>query len=352
MKSVSIKAVLVIGLALPLASCQEDFEVSSSANDFFHIKHDNYFMPVLVRGNTASRHILLFVQGGPANNTMDFARIDYPGFKNTIERDYGIAYYEPRGMGNRQGNFDMKDISVDKYLEDIHQVAQVVKKKYNAEVHLFGHSFGGYLTYLYMIRYGTHGVVSKYISANGPATTDHDLTIRWKLRHDFLVNEAMEEIANGNNDPAWREILDWTNAHPLLDTDEERDQWNLYVEEKIYLRYEEKLPTTKDYLKIAFFSSYNPLTANLDMSAAATVERNIIESQKLFVLVNNLSMIDKPILILTGRHDDVCTPEEVGYIMDNISSAEKVSVIIPDAGHQAFHHQPELFGAAIRNFIK
>jgi pimeloyl-ACP methyl ester carboxylesterase len=340
-----------MALALSFTSCQDYFEISPSANDFFHIKHENYYMPVLVRGNTASGNILLFVQGGPANNTMDFAHIDYPGFKNTLEKDFAIAYYEPRGMGNRQGNFNMAAISIDQYLEDLHQVAQVVQKKYNAKVHLLGHSFGGYLTYLYMIKYGNEGVISKYISANGLVTTDHDSTLRWQFRHAFLVNEANEELANGNDQSTWQEILTWCKEHPVLDTEEERKQWNVYVEENIYAHYEEELPEIKDYLKVAFFSSYNPLTANLNMSAADMVESNIIESEKAFVLVNNLSKITNPILIVTGRHDDVCPPEEVNYLLDHISSMEKKAVIIPDAGHHAFHHQPELFRQTIKDFV-
>jgi pimeloyl-ACP methyl ester carboxylesterase len=216
---------------------------------------------------------------------------------------------------------------------------------------MLGHSFGGYLTYRYMIKHGDDNVVTKYISANGPATTDNDLTQRWQFRRDFLMNEAKEAIAAGRDVAKWQEILNWCNEHAVFDTDEEFLQWNIYVEENIYIYYEEELPTAKDYLNVAFFSSYNPLTASLNMNAAGIVEEQIEKSEKQFSLVQNLNQLDKPLLILTGRHDDVCPPEEAQYIFDHISSAQKRLKILNDAGHHAFHHQPNEFNAAIEDFI-
>lgn len=48
---------------------------------------------------------------------MDFATIDYPGWKNTLEKDYAIAYYEQRGTGNRQGNFSLGESVLDTYVK-------------------------------------------------------------------------------------------------------------------------------------------------------------------------------------------------------------------------------------------
>lgn len=344
--------VLLSGVFFIPTSCNKDFELSTSSNDFFHILYDGYYLPVMVRGNTSSHKILLFVQGGPALNTLDFARIDYPGWKNTLEKDYAIAYYEPRGMGNRQGTFDLNDISIDKYLEDIHQVATILKSKYNAEVDLLGHSYGGYLTYQYILKFGNEGIVNKYIVADGPATTDFDTTLRWSFRHEFLVNEANEAIAMGNDVAAWQEILTWCNDHPVLDTEEEFRQWNMYVEDYIYVNYPEKVPGIRDYLAVLFFSSYNPLTAILNGSVATTVEDNLVAGEQSSNLIGRISAVDKPILILTGRHDDVCPPEEADYIFNNISSTDKTKYIIPDAGHESYNDQPEEFRNVIVDFVK
>ena len=52
-----IKSVLpIICLAIIFTSCQEEeFELSSNTNDMFHIQNGDYIIPVLVRGNTASK---------------------------------------------------------------------------------------------------------------------------------------------------------------------------------------------------------------------------------------------------------------------------------------------------------
>jgi pimeloyl-ACP methyl ester carboxylesterase len=345
------RLLLLSFLFLFLISCKKDFTLSTSADDFFYLKYDGYYLPVMVRGNTESHKILLFVQGGPALNALDFARIDYPGWKNTLEKDYAVAYYEPSGMGNRQGTFDINDICIDKYLEDIHQVATILQEKYNAEVDLLGHSFGGYLTYGYMIKYGGDDVVKKFIVADGPATTDYDTLLRWGFRHDFLVNEANESIANGNTDPVWQEILQWCADHPVLDTNEEFIQWNKYVEENIYINYPEKLPTIRDYATVLFFSSYNPLTATVNGGVAGTVEDQLNASTSSYDMVGKLPAVNQPVLIFTGRHDDVCPPEELEYIYNTISSTDKTMYIIQDAGHESFNDQPEEFRNIINDFV-
>ena len=119
----------IVCLALIFTSCQkEDFELSSNANDMFHVKNGDYLIPVLVRGNTASKKIILFIQGGPGSNTLDFAKVDYPGWKNTLENEYAIAYYDQRGTGNSQGNFTFGQSIYSTYTDDLHEVAFFFKK--------------------------------------------------------------------------------------------------------------------------------------------------------------------------------------------------------------------------------
>ena len=353
-------------LALMVTSCsKEDFEPGTNTRDMFHVKNGDYLIPVLVRGNTASGKIVLFIQGGPGSNTLDFAEIDYPNWKNTLEREFAVAYYDQRGTGNSQGNFTLGQNIYATYTDDLHKVAAFLKEAYSADVIMLGHSFGGSLMYEYMIRYGSSGIPTRYISSNGVATTDSDAdTLRWKFRRAFLNNTAGLEISRNTNVDEWNTVLQWLDETPEIVKLDGEDpyklmyQWNSYVEDLVYSYYPAKAPKARDYLKVLFSSPYNPLPAflsgkerdNLEMIFAAEDNHGYSNGRQ---LMTRLPQIDsQSILLLTGRYDDVCTPEELTYIFSQISSPHKQMQIIDYAGHEIFTHQSAEFFNTIRTYIQ
>lgn len=356
-----IKLVLsIICVATMFTSCQkEDFELNSNANDIFHIKNGDYLIPVLVRGNTTRKKILLYIQGGPGYASLDFAKIDYPEWKNSLENDYAIAYYDQRGTGNKQGNFSHGDLVLSTWIEDLHKVSLFLEKAYGAEIIMMGHSFGGDLMYRYMIAKGSSAVPSKYISIDAPVTTDSDAdTLRWHFRREFLFNTANLEIARGKRIPKWNEVLQWLSVTPeikKLDGDDPyrlMNQWNAYVEELIYVDYPEKTVKVKEYLKIAFSSNYNVLTY-LNSKYIETIVSRILDEEENDFLMNKLSLIqNQNILLIGGRYDDICPPEELEYVFNQIGSSQKTMSIIDYAGHTPFIDQSHEFHTIIKQFVQ
>ena len=93
-------------LTMIVVSCsKQDFTGKPKAKDLFHVKNGDYLIPVAGKGNTASKKILLYIQGGPGINSLDFANIDYAGWGNTLEKEYALSYCYQTGTGNVQGNF-------------------------------------------------------------------------------------------------------------------------------------------------------------------------------------------------------------------------------------------------------
>lgn len=336
---------------LLLNSCR-DADISPAVDQQFHVYHKQYYIPVQVRGNTASGKIILYVQGGPGMNTLDFAHIDYPGWRQTLEKEYAVAYYDQRGLGNRQGKFNPDHISTQDWIEDIHAVCRILQQKYEAEIYLLGHSYGGYLTMRYMLHYGQKGIPIKYINVSGPATTDADSALRWQLRYSFLENIVQEELSTNSEKEYWQTVNEWLKAHPVLDTAEEYLHWNTIIEEQIASRFEEKMPSLNDYLSVLLFSSYNAPTTFLNGKVISTLEKNLLTEANGFKLAEKLSQLTSPLLVISGRYDDVLPPEEVAYIMNGLGAAQKKSVIIPSAGHEVYIDQPQLFYQAVKEFIQ
>ncbi len=68
-------------------------------------------------------------------------------------------------------------------------------------------------------------------------------------------------------------------------------------------------------------------------------------------MVEKFKAIDKNILLITGRYDDICPPSEMQFVFDSIASVNKRMEIIEDAGHESFIHQPEEFFTLVKNYV-
>ncbi len=360
MKNILKSLLAIVCLALMFSSCKkQDFVFSSNANDMFHVKNGDYLIPVLVRGNTASKKILLYIQGGPGYSSLDFALGDYPEWKNTLEIDYAVAYYDQRGTGNKQGNFSQGDLVLSTWVEDLNKVASFLEKAYGAEIIMMGHSFGGDLMYRYMVAKGNTAVPSKYISIDSPVTTDSDDdTLRWVFRREFLLNTANLEISRGKRISQWNEVLQWLSVNPELkklggdNPFQLWNQWNKYVDELIYVDYPEKPVKIKHYMNLVFNSNYNIL-AYLNGNYKEKLVSRILEEEENDFLMDKLPLIqNQNILVLGGRYDDICPPEELAYVFTQIGSPHKTLKIIDYAGHTSFIDQPTEFYNTIKQFVQ
>ncbi|WP_375561996.1 alpha/beta fold hydrolase [Bernardetia sp. OM2101] len=343
-----------------LSSCrQEDFNLELQTEKYFHIKNGDYLIPTLVRGSTTSKKIILFIQGGPGYSSLDFAGIDFPKWRNTLEFDYAVAYYDQRGTGNKQGDFSQGTSVIQTWTSDLHAVASFLQQAYDAEIILMGHSFGGWLMYKYMLEYPNNSIVSKYIAMNAPITSDGDISgLRWEFRREFLENTAQLEISKGNRVTEWQDVMSWLEENPKIEEVNGEDpfilyrQWNRYVNQLITIDYPEPEPTNQDYLRVIFSSSYNPL-AYLNSQYTDEITDRIYDERIGDSLVYQLENITQPsLLLITGRYDDICPPEELTYAFNNISSEDKELVIIEGASHNPFIEQPTTFYSTIKNFIK
>ena len=336
-------------VSMILFSCQEEIEVSLSAENHYHLKVDGAYLPVLVRGNTASNVILLFVQGGPGLSSIDAATVDFFEWENSLERDVAIAYYDQRGVGNKQGKFDLEQITMDQYIKDLGVVVQFLRQLYpDSKVVLFGHSFGGHLSYRYVLQGQVE--VDGLISMAGPATHDGDNVAeeRWNFRRAYLLRVSDRLIEMGINPEVFEEARDWLSSRDAITTKEERDQWNEYV---IWgFQGLDGTVELSDYFHGIFSSSLN-VFATLNLKVDELVADRLIEDEKKTNILTSLQDIKTPTLLLAGEFDDISPAEELTFVHDQIGSDEKSLHVLENAGHDLFFDQPEEFRVLVLDFL-
>jgi len=93
---------------------------------------------LIIRGANIENPVLLLLHGG-TSETAHFVK-----FNHALEENYTVVYWEQRGEGKSyvKGS-DSSLLTLERYVEDIHELTQILKKQFNQEkIYLLGHSFG------------------------------------------------------------------------------------------------------------------------------------------------------------------------------------------------------------------
>ena len=320
---------------------------AQSVKDFFYVEPETKDLPVFIRGNIDSKKILLFIQGGPGDNGIDFGRSDYPKWKNTLETKVAIAYFDQRGLNKSEKKIDTTKINALQVGNDIISIAKKLKEKYNAEIYLFGHSAGGQDALDCLTNFQEK---SKFIKAgivvNAPITTDFSPDRNTYFRPLYLKNVAKEFIKKKQDITYWTEALKWMTKTDSIHSIETSKKWNMYVD-KAFIPAKRKISFGMIF-KVIFSRPYNPI-------AYLNTKDNLLVADKLWgadCSINRfetLANIQHPILLISGRFDDIAGPEEQKAAYQRIKNS--VMITLPNSGHQSFLDQPEQFNTAILKFI-
>lgn len=343
--------VLILGVFWSF-SC-EKFEVEKTSDAFLHVQIDDAMLPVWVKGNTASQKLIVYINGGPGLTSIDVARADMFGWSKSLEKDFGIVYYDQRGCGNAQGNFDEESLTLDQYVKDLDAIVTVLKSKYeDASIYLMGHSFGAFIGANYLLDSRLENKIQAWISIDGAYNFDYDLS--WGYRRIFLENIALEQIEDGNLISHWEEALKWVEDNPEILTRQQKNEWRSFLGWPGEIIIPEEIATLsiRQYLSIGFASSYNPFPSYLS-SNLKLVNDKLNKDAEGKNLINSVKDISIPALFIWGRYDDLIVPEEGEEVFANYGSdiSRKTYSLFPESSHEPYISDPERFYSEVKDFI-
>lgn len=339
-------------LLILLSSCGR-FEISPQAEDFFHVQVASAQLPVLVRGNTASGKILLYVNGGPGLTSIDAAELDLFQWEG-LESEVAVAYYDQRGTGNGQGNFDKSSITMAQYIADIDAILAVLDQQYDApEIYLVGHSFGGLITARYLMESDHRDEVEGWVCIDGSLVLEVDTM--WRYRRDWLAGIADEELNAGRDSAKWMQVQNWLAAHPIIENTEAKDEWREFVgnpgdglipEEPVNI-------SVGSALGFLLGSPYNLFPAYFSSNWMVTV-RTLYEEVEHSDLRNEVSRIQTPSLLIWGRYDDLVPPELGQDIFASLGTpaSEKSLHVMEASGHSPFLNEVDSFREILMAFVR
>lgn len=342
----------ILILAILICSC-EKFELEQASETFFHVRIAGTELPVLVRGNTSAKKFIIYINGGPGATSLDVANADLFDWSNGLEENFAMVYYDQRGCGNAQGDFDEGTLTIAQYVKDLDAIITVLQEKYDRpDIYLMGASFGGYIGAKYLMTQDFESKISGWISVDGAYNFDFDLS--WQYRRTFMVNIALEELEKGNMVNHWSDALEWAESNQVISTREQKNRLRDFIgwPGQIIIPEEIASISVRQYLRIGFASSYNAFPAFLSANLEIVNDRLNADAEG-DNLIESVESITLPSLFIWGRYDDLIVPEEGKAVFDNFGTPDeyKFFELLPNSSHEPFISDPENFKALVVDFV-
>ena len=111
-------------------------------------------LPVWVKGNTASKTIIVYLHGGPGGGgsfgSSEFLNSE---FVEAVTEKYAMVFFDQRGSGSSQGHYDKSLMTEAQFVEDLDKLVILLQNKYGSDINVFlyGVSWGGYLGTAYLV---------------------------------------------------------------------------------------------------------------------------------------------------------------------------------------------------------
>lgn len=340
-------------LVLLFSSCQKDkFSTSTEADDFFFLEHEGAQMPVQVQGNTASGKMIILLHGGPGGSGIILNEA-FDAFFEPIEEKFGVVYYDQRGAGTSQGNFDESTLNPDQFVEDLERLTSLIQNKYGTETELYlmGISWGGYLGNAFLSKEENQADFKGWINMVGA----HDFLQIGELGREKLLFYGNQQIAQDKNTEDWQGIIDVCNETPNIETAEDFIKINSETYRGMSLLSDslivevETLPLSEQ-LGLAFTTPYD---ANAQVANQINVRKsefiNRIIAQPLQSKLPNISI---PALVIGGNYDFVVPEGALQEQFDLYGSEDKSIVILSKSSHQVINEEVGLLLENVLEFLE
>lgn len=337
----NLKTILIIVTLISFFSCSNDDDLGN-LNDTIFVRHKNADMPAYIHGNGTEKVFLIILHGGPGDTGLSY-RIGT--FKNKIEKEYAVVYFDQRGSGMSQGNYSENGISVDIMAEDVLALVKVMKHKYGSDSRFFlmGHSWGGTL--------GTATVLKDQKEFLGWISVDgiHNPSGMYFEYISTFKQVANEQIELGNNISFWQNTMDLAN-----NVSAKYNQGHFFDMNNRAFKAERRLVGDNVINEVEndsdTFFNYNFITTfwNRANTISLLTNQGLWENLS---YTNRLSEIEIPALILSGKYDIVVPVTFAQEAYDNLGSDIKELIIFEKSGHAPMLSEADKFVEELIRFM-
>jgi proline iminopeptidase len=257
---------------------------------------------------------LFVIHGGPGLDHTEMSP-----WLDSLSDTFRLLYIDLRGQGRSQ-RVDPATLTLSRFALDVTKLAEALRLQKYA---VLGHSFGSFVALAHAIEQGgaSHYVLSGCTASFTKTAPEiqHNLKIfePVELRNEVTQSWALEAQAKTQEDV--EQLM--TMQMPFHFATTQSEGYRLYLEEEAQRQ-----------------AIYAP-----EVLAYFSANEYAIEYE------DQLGVITKPTLVVTGAYDRTCTPRASSELHAGIPGSELA--IVPDAGHMTFIEQPDIFFSTVRSFF-
>lgn len=320
---------------------------------FYFVQNQGAIMPVKIRGKAGSPVFIVLLPGGPAGDGLAYGTV-FPFFKNYLETEYRMVYYDQRGAGNCQGVYDTTTLNLSQLSNDLDKIVSVVRKENDhAQVFLLGYSYGGALGLTYLQDQDRAAGIAGYISVSGAHDRRDQARFQQKLieyfvrkwREEGLLNyEFLQDGFRCDDGP--------DRAQCRRDSVANRRKMEMLFEEvAAYNKFKMHPANISRLLSFAFLSQSNPLQSGINESQNGRYYQPEFDGLH---LSDETKGVKTPVLLISGRYDTNVPFFDAQAVYEGIGTREekKNLVILEKSGHLPMFTQPEELAGHIIRFIE
>jgi proline iminopeptidase len=344
-----IKTILYLLLLLIGAGCEKnDFELTTNADEFFFLRNDGADLPVWVKGNTASKTMIIYLHGGPGGagsfGSREFLNSE---FVDTLTKKYAMVFFDQRGSGSSQGHYSKDMMTEKQFVDDLDKLIVLLKDKYGPDFSyfLYGVSWGVYLGTAYLAVGDNQNKIKGWIGDSG----NHNQLLAANYGKDMLEFHANQQIVLNRNVDDWSEIRSWCQQKDTILEVHDFAQAFTYFTKAGRLMGDSVTTNfhwdSKANFQMNFFSPYSL------SGTYSNINTFVADNYKSLNLTDKLSTIELPVLIVRGRYDFSVPAKSFDEYYAKISSPVKHKITFEKSGHAVWSCETDLFLQAFIDFV-
>lgn len=336
----------IILLILTLMSCsKDDVTLTSHSDDSFFLNNNKAVMPVLVKGNTASKLFCITLHGGPGDSGIQ--SFSATNSFDKLEEDIAMVYFDQRCAGLAQGNCRATEMEISDFVDDIDKLIQVLQFRYGNDLSFFllGHSWGATLALDYLINGNHKNLIKGCIQSNG----SHSIPMVSKEEKKILLQFADEQIALGNSISKWESIRD-----TVIDADVDLFEDRIVIVEQCYKTIQPLIDAgviLQPSFKLDNFLYHLSNTFMTSNSIRINNNRPFYEKLLAYDISDQLNQIETPMGLFWGRYDLVHPPIMAETIFNLLGSTDKELFFFEQSHHAPMAHENILYQQKVSDFI-
>jgi pimeloyl-ACP methyl ester carboxylesterase len=308
-------------------------KLPGSIAEFRRVNLGGISQAILVRGKNLDNPVLLFLHAGPGLSETSLMR----NMNSVLENYYTMVYLDQRGGGKSYSLFDdYKNFTTKQLVQDIHELTQYLKKRFNKEKiiimgHCFGAGFGALTAAIYPDDYSLFIAIAQPVC---PVDID-------RLSNAWNIEQAKREV----NDKAIKEL---ESVNGFWNLKEPKGYFNgMMVNKKWVGYYGGMIAGKKGFVSFVLKNllsleysvfDYTPYMLGMTFGGPAAWEIMITTDFR-----KQVPEFKCPIIFLQGRQDYNVVPEFTKEYFNTVKAPYKKMYWFEKSAHFLHIEEKELF---------